>query len=243
MSLELAHVSVVRVRVTPPINAITTCAAAAAAAEAAPAAAAAAAAATTAASAPDVIETGAAANGNHVLYEAKVWTSLKNTKKRGTGYQGGGTVATDKGHQVAFGCVEEDLLVTCLGTGERGRRSDGAFDHKTGRGFVAARPGDYTSAIKDKHNSVVVIIGNPMGGVTKHARFLLRQWAKDAKAGRDGTVYGSSETVGDFFPHHAAAISMAPVRYEAEAIVNGATKREARLAQPGCRTAATSARM
>ena len=55
-----------------------------------------------------------------------------------------------------------------------------------------------------------------------------------AKAGRDGTSYGSSETVGDFYPHHAAAISMAPVRYEAEAIVNGATKREARLAYPGC---------
>ena len=66
---------------------------------------------------------------------------------------------------------------------------------------------------------------------------------RHAKAGRDGTSYGSSETVGDFFPHHAAAISMAPVRYEAEAIVNGATKREARLAHPGCGGAATSARM
>ena len=137
------------------------------------------------------------------------------------------------GHLVAFGATEESLLVTILGCKGHGRPEDGAFSHATGAGYVKPCAGHYRDALVVKHNTVIALIADPLGGVT-HATFKqLLRWASDAADGRDATVYGLYETPGAFFAHHAAALSMAVVRREAAAIEAGTEKREFRRMHPG----------
>ena len=103
---------------------------------------------------PDIIEKHAAHNGNHVLYESKVYTPLKMSDNLGTGTaRGGGSPSTAAGNLVAFGCTEEKLLRDIYGARPRGAAADGPFNHATGLGWVAAQAGYYTDAIKDKKNT------------------------------------------------------------------------------------------
>ena len=52
---------------------------------------------------PDIIEKHAAHNGNHVLYESKVYTPLKTSDNLGNGTaRGGGSPSTAAGNLVAF---------------------------------------------------------------------------------------------------------------------------------------------
>ena len=65
------------------------------------------------------------------------------------------------------------------------------------------------------------------GGLTPTVTALLRRLAKRSCA--DTTRYGEYSTH-DFYGHHAAAISLAIVTGEAEAIVSGVSRRETALA-------------
>ena len=173
----------------------------------------------------DIIEKHAADNGNHVCYESKVYASLKkNADNQGGGTQrSGGSASTVAGDRVAFGCCEEALLVKIYGCKARGRAGDRAFDHATGTGWVQARDGDYHDAIHVKGNTVVALIANPFGGVTRTVERLVRRLAK--VPGMDGTKYGE-HSLPSFFAHHAAAISMACVWGDSEMLVRGASDRE-----------------
>ena len=98
---------------------------------------------------------------------------------------------------------------------------------------MAAKKGDYHDALTVKKNTVVALIASPSGGVTRHTHGTLVRWSKEAAQGRDATVYGLYETKGAFYTHHAAAISMAAVRRESEALNRGVTSREFRRTHPG----------
>ena len=73
------------------------------------------------------------------------------------------------------------------------------------------------------------MIAETFGGVTPTVVALLRRLDKMKNAtGTDGTAYGVHSTH-EFFGHHAAAISIAIVSGEAEAIVQGISKVETRM--------------
>ena len=76
--------------------------------------------------------------------------------------------------------------------------------------------GYYADAIKNKKNTVIALIAENFGGVTQTVTALLRRLDKRSCA--DTTRYGEYSTH-DFYGHHAAAISLAIVTGEAEAIV------------------------
>ena len=168
---------------------------------------------------PDIIEKNAAHNGNHILYESKVYNELKQTTNYGNGTAaGGGSPSTSAGDTVAFGCTEEYLLQLIFGNKQRGSPSDPTFRHDTGIGYVAASLGHYDDAMTVKQNTVLALIASPLGGVTRFTDCTLSRMAKEASGtGRDGAVYGEFSTH-SFYLHHAGAISMALVKMTAEAI-------------------------
>ena len=72
----------------------------------------------------DVIHKHGARNGNHSLYEAKVYSSLCKLNL-GTGTSGGGgSPSTSAGDLVTFGCTEEWLLADIYGCKERGSTAE-----------------------------------------------------------------------------------------------------------------------
>ena len=85
----------------------------------------------------------------------------------------------------------------------------------------------YSHAIKNKKNTVIALIAESFGGATPAVTALLRRLDKRSCA--DTTRYGEYSTH-DFYGHHAAAISLAIVTGEAEAIVSGVSRRETALA-------------
>ena len=91
----------------------------------------------------------------------------------------------------------------------------------------AAQAGYYNDATKNKKNTVIALIAENFGGVTPAVTALLRRLDKRSCA--DTTRYGEYSTH-DFYGHHAAAISLAIVTGEAEAIVSGVSRRETALA-------------
>ena len=93
---------------------------------------------------------------------------------------------------------------------------------------MAAQAGNYTDAIKNKKNTVIALIANPFGGVTRTVERLVRRLAK--VPGMDGTKYGE-HSLPSFFAHHAAAISMACVWGDSEMLVDGASNREMAMAR------------
>ena len=56
-----------------------------------------------------------------------------------------------------------------LGCAERGRKSDGPFNHKTGRGWVKAQRGHYFDALR-KRSRVIPVIIETTGGISPHTR-------------------------------------------------------------------------
>ena len=176
---------------------------------------------------PDIIHKHAAANGNHVLYETKCYTSLKTYDALGHGSsKKGGAATTAMGHLVPFGCCEEKLLVEIYGTRGRGAPADPPFDHATGEGRVDARVGYYVDAIHKKKNTVVMILANPFGGMHSTLAGLLSHL--DKKKGVDYTHYGENSTK-SFYTHHMNAISVACVTGEAEAINWAISRAETRF--------------
>ena len=172
---------------------------------------------------PDIIEQGAAKNGNAVLYETKCYSQLVTVVSLGKGQAGtGGKPSTAMGHSVGFGCTEERLLYMTLGCIERGDPSQGAFSHDTGEGWVQAKEGHYHDAIYNKHNSVKVMIFDDLGGATSGTAKTIKGLAKNAsgKGARDATDYGETHTK-CFYQHHSTAISLACVQGSAMSLVTG----------------------
>jgi len=62
------------------------------------------------------------------------------------------------GHTHGFGSTEEPLRRTVSGCRERGRPSDPAFSHATGRGHVPFFKGDYYDALRRKNNQVALLL-------------------------------------------------------------------------------------
>ena len=169
----------------------------------------------------DIIHKHAADNGMHELFESKVYTAAKTSNNWGGGTtQGGGSPSTSAGHLVSFGCTEEKLIVENVGCRARGGASEGPFSHATGVGWVRARPGCYRDAIVNKKNKLRLLIADPHGGVTRSTHMWLRALGKRARVGRDATVYGAHSPRA-FVAHHAACMSYACVRGEADAFHKG----------------------
>ena len=110
-----------------------------------------------------------------------------------------------------------------MGTQERGKPADGAFDHKTGTGHVPFFKGDYYDARYKKRNQVVPLIVEALGGIGRRGarclRFLARR-AKDRKRGRDGTRYSRFHSA-NYLSHHVMRIVSAAVFADAEHICDG----------------------
>ena len=167
-----------------------------------------------------------------MLYESKVYTSLRTQVNLGNGTrQGGGSPSTADGDTVAFGCTEESLLHTIFGCKARGTDQDEPFDHSSGLGWVQAHSGHYDDAMRVKENTVLALIGEPFSRITAFSNRILIKLGKRARTGRDGTAYGefSPRT---FYTHHAGAISMAVIRAEGEMVQKGIQKIEAKLYRP-----------
>jgi len=79
----------------------------------------------------------------------KCSTPLQQSWSAGHGSaKGGGAPAATVGHLYALGSTEERLRVQVRGCRARGQARDPPFDHKTGRGRVAAHRGsNYFDAI------------------------------------------------------------------------------------------------
>ena len=97
-------------------------------------------------------------NGNHILYESKVYNSLVKTSNLGNGTTaGGGSPCTSAGNVVAFGCTEECLIATIFGVKQRGQPGQHAFVHSTGEGCVKAKQVHYHDALFVKQITVIAL--------------------------------------------------------------------------------------
>jgi hypothetical protein len=172
----------------------------------------------------DVAEIGGDdATGGDVLIETKVPSPLTRAKSAGKGSKDGGGKPAKVGHQYAFGNTEEPYRVLVLGCKKRGAKSQGPFNHYTGRGYVKAMAGQYADALS-KGSRVVPLIVETLGGITPHAlsyvRYLDRRTRGRGK--RDSTAYGRSRTSArTFYTHHTQRISLAAQRGNVQAIRAG----------------------
>jgi hypothetical protein len=135
--------------------------------------------------------------------------------------QNGGTI-TDVGHHFAFGNTEEEMHRENIGLRERGRQSDGFFNHATGKGWVKEHRGDYHDSLHVKNNKVVVLLVETSGAIGRVAARELRYANQRAnkKSGRDGTKYSRIYRT-PFLAHHMRAISGAAVFSDAAHIEGG----------------------
>ena len=66
----------------------------------------------------------------------------------------------------------------------------------------------------------VLLISDPLGGVTRYTDRQFQRWAKEAGAGRDGTKYGKGKhTTRSYLTHHTQRIALAASRHEASHII------------------------
>ena len=127
------------------------------------------------------------------------------------------------GHKYLFGNTEDQCRIDNLGCAPRGRPTDGPFNHKTGKGYVKGKKGDYHDALRHKNNQVALLLVECFGGIASGGARLLRYLARrasDKKRGRDGTKYSKFHPRG-YLSHHLAAISMAAVYTDAAHIADG----------------------
>jgi hypothetical protein len=170
------------------------------------------------------------ATGADVLYEIKVPSPLVKSKRVGRGTQAHGGVPAAVGHLYDFGNTLEEYEVTVFGSPERGRPRDGAFDHSTGRGWVAKADGQYKDALAKKLKIVLFLV-EAFGGISPAARKQMHVLAGRAK-GRgsvDRTRYGRNRfCTRSFYKHHEQQISKAAVLYDAQAIKKAITSHKVR---------------
>ena len=117
--------------------------------------------------------------------------------------------------------------------------TDKKFDHTTGKGWVAARKGDYDDALRVKKNGLSPFFFESTGAASPHTFHTIKQLAEKNKGDvrrRDGTSYSRNRrATKSFLSHHLQSISMAIVLNDAKTINNniaGAKRRALRAAPP-----------
>ena len=88
---------------------------------------------------------------------------MTKTRCMGRGSLQRGGTEQDVGHSYAFGNTEEKARYDNLGCKPRGRRCDGYFNHKTGKGWVAGHRGHYDDALR-VHWSITGSFTEPVTG-------------------------------------------------------------------------------
>ena len=142
-------------------------------------------------------------------------TPLKKKHAAGVGTRAHGGVAATVGHLYGFGSTEEEYTLLVHGCEQRGRRADGPFKHDSGKGFVEARPGQYSGRA---HNAFIV---EATGGIARAGRAQAGLLARRAtgKHARDRTQYGRARgSTRDFYRHHMRMITKAAVVRDATMI-------------------------
>ena len=168
-------------------------------------------------------------DGEDVCNEVKCFATLKKSGSTGRGGVNGGTAAK-VGHKYLFGNTEEQCRVDNLGCAPRGRPADGPLNHKTGKGWVKGKRGDYHDALFVKRNRVEVLLHEDIGGgfSPPAAHKIRRLGRKSREHGVDRTSYKGDRKI-SFVSYHSRAISMNIVRAVAWTLHDAAQKAKGRL--------------
>ena len=166
----------------------------------------------------------ACASVHGIYYEVKCYNPLAKTHANRTGVgtpRDGGSPAS-VGAEYSFGNTEEHLRLKILGCADFGRAGDPPFSHKTAKGYVRAREGEYADALKKK-KKVVPMIFEPSGAMAPETHAHLRKLDKigrDNPAARDGTRYGKRHRRDSrrFITHHIQRISFGIAMEDAKQI-------------------------
>jgi hypothetical protein len=161
------------------------------------------------------------ATGGDCNYELKVVSPTIASYSAGNGSAANGGAPASVGHLYAFGSTEEKYHRLILGCAESGRQLDGAFDHATGRGWVAEHRGHYYDAIHVKRIKTVPFIVENYGGIAPRGLRQCKLLARRAKGPNavDRTRYGDTRvSTRSFFVHHTSAISKTAVHQDAQNI-------------------------
>ena len=159
--------------------------------------------------------------GGDVGLEVKAPSPLAASYQAGNGSKEQGGNWASVGHLFGFGSTEEKYRVMTLGCAERGRQSEGPFNHWTGKGWVKAQKGHYHDGIVNKKAKIVPMIVEATGGVAPHSRSQVKRYTGRAKgAGAiDRTKYGETRaSTKSYYVHHMQRISKAAVYFDARAI-------------------------
>ena len=152
----------------------------------------------------DIAEIGAGDSGEDVCNEFKCFTALKKTSS-----------AASVGHKIGFGNTEAEARIANLGCKARGRPGDGPFDHKTGKGHVKFKKGEYHDALTVKRNEVCLLLHENLGGgFSPPAAHKIRRLGRKARSGIDRTPYKTDRKI-SFVSYHTRSISMNITRAEA----------------------------
>ena len=119
-----------------------------------------------------------------------------------------------------------------FGIRERGRPSEGPFDHTKGTGWVKALKGHYHDAIVVKQLRVILFLVEATGGITPRARAAIYDLASrvDGVGGIDRTKYGCTRaSPRSFFVHHTQQLTKAAVMNDAAAIRKAVTQERQKL--------------
>ena len=138
---------------------------------------------------------------------------LKASYSAGRGSSSCGGNHASVGHLVGFGNTEEQYMSIVFGCKERGRRSEGPFDHGTGKGWVKAKDGQYKDAL-NKRTQVNLMLVESLGGVASGSRHRVRRLGRRAegKGSVDRTKYGRTRiSTKCFYTHHMQQLSKAAV--------------------------------
>ena len=145
------------------------------------------------------------------------------------------------GHLYGFGNTEEEYREIILGRPARGQPRDGPLVHSTGKGWIAAKDGDYTDGLS-KRRMVVPMIVESLGGVATRSLPCLRRLSRRAKEKNavDRTKYGQLRiSARSHFTHHLQRISLAAVLNDARAIAKQITVLKQKTLVPAHAVAAT----
>ena len=98
--------------------------------------------------------------------------------------------------------------------GQRGRKRDGHFNHKTDRGYVTFRKGQYHDAVTRLGSRITCMIIETTGALCAPARRCVAYHAARARGAgsRDGTTYGRSRaSATSYYVHHVQQLARAAI--------------------------------
>ena len=103
--------------------------------------------------------------------------------------------------------AEEKARYDNLGCKPRGRRCDGYFNHKTGKGWVAGHRGHYDDALRVKKNIVCILLHETSSGFSPPSATKIRRMGRAALSGVDRTPYTTRHKKKSFVTYHTQRIS------------------------------------